>query len=156
MTPPTVLRLPFPQLSACDHGGVTVVSLGGEPDFLAVPALLACLYATRERPRSVADLAGLAFIDCACLGVLVEHSADVRARGGRFALAGPQGAVRRALSVTRLIAWFEVHDTVGQAVAGGRQEPALSVALGRSRSLPGASTPGQVQPSLRSAPPCVT
>jgi anti-sigma B factor antagonist len=119
MTAPTILRLPFPQLSARDHGDVTVISLNGELDFLAVPALLACLSATRERQRSVADLAGLAFIDCACLGVLVRHSAEARARDGSFALAGPQGAVRRALFVTRLIAWFEVHDTVGQAVAAG-------------------------------------
>jgi anti-sigma B factor antagonist len=156
MTAPAVLRLPFPQLSARDHGDVTVVTLSGELDFLAVPALLACLRATRERPRSIADLAGLAFIDCACLGVLVRHSAEVRARDGSFALAGPQGAVRRALSVTRLIAWFEVHDTVGQAVAGGRQELALSAAPRRSRILPGATAPGQVWPGLRSAPYCVT
>ena len=106
MTAPAVLRLPFPQLSARDHGDVTVVSLSGELDFLAVPALLACLGATRERQRSVADLAGLAFIDCACLGVLVRHSTEISARDGSFALAAPQGAVRRALSVTRLIAWF--------------------------------------------------
>jgi anti-anti-sigma factor len=139
MTAPTILRLPFPQLSARDHGDVTVVSLGGELDFLAVPALRACLSATRERERSVADLAGLAFIDCACLGVLVRHSAEVRARDGSFALAGPQGAVRRVLFVTRLIAWFEVHDTVGQAVAAGRLEPAFCAAPGRSRTVMTAS-----------------
>jgi anti-sigma B factor antagonist len=151
MTAPTVLRLPYPRLSARDHGDVTVLSLSGELDFLAVPALLACLGATQERPRSVADLTGLAFIDCACLGVLVRHSAEVRARDGSFALAGPQSAVRRALSVTRLIAWFEVHDTVGQAVAGGRQEPALPAAPGRSRILASGSgtAPGPAQPALR-------
>ena len=122
MTAPIVLRLPFPQLSARNHADVTVLSLSGELDFLAVPALLACLHATLERPRSVADLADLAFIDCACLSVLVRHSAEIRARDGSFALAGPQGAVRRALSVTGLISWFEVHATVGQAVAGGCQD----------------------------------
>jgi anti-anti-sigma factor len=90
MTAPIVVRLPFPQLSARDHGGVTVVSLSGELDFLAVPALQSCLRATRERARSVADLTGLAFIDCACLGVLVRHSAEIRVRDGSFALAAPQ------------------------------------------------------------------
>jgi anti-anti-sigma factor len=136
MTASAVLRLPFPRLSARDHGGVTVVSMSGELDFVAVPALLACLGAARERARSVADLTDLAFIDCACLGVLVRHCAEVRARAGSFALAGPQGDVRRALSVTRLMAWFEVHDTVAQAIAAGHRELALSAAPGRSRSSP--------------------
>jgi GNAT superfamily N-acetyltransferase len=72
------------------------------------------------RPRSVADLTGLAFNDCACLGVLVRHCAEIRARDGSFALAAPQDAVCRTLAVTRPISWFGVHDTVGQAVAGAR------------------------------------
>jgi anti-sigma B factor antagonist len=150
MTAP-ILMLPFPQLSARDHGDVTVVSLGGELDVLAVPALQACLRATWERPRSIVDLTGLAFIDCACLSVLAWHSAEIRAQGGSFALAGPQGAVRRTLSVTRLISWFEVHDTVGQAIAAGRQELALPAAPGRPRILAGGigSGPGSVQPALR-------
>jgi hypothetical protein len=59
MTAATVLRLPFPQLSAREHADVTVVSLSRELEFVA-PALLACPRATRERQRSVADLAGLA------------------------------------------------------------------------------------------------
>jgi anti-sigma B factor antagonist len=152
MTAP-ILMLPFPQLSARDLGDVTVVSLGGELDFLAVPALQACLRATRERPRSIADLTGLAFIDCACLGVLAGHSAEIRAQGGSFALAGPHGAVRRALSVTRLISWFEVHDTVGQAIAAGRQELALPTVLGRSRILASGigSGSGSAPPALRAA-----
>jgi anti-sigma B factor antagonist len=158
MTAP-ILRLPFPQLSVRDQGDVTVVGLSGELDFLAVPALQACLRATRERPRSVADLTGLAFIDCACLGVLVRHDAEIRARNGSFALAGPQDAVRRALSVTRLISWFEVHDTVGQAVARKRPvQPALSAL---PRDVTGVTTvpapgPGSVttaSPAQRAALP---
>ena len=152
MTAPIVLRLPFPQLSARNHADVTVLSLSGELDFLAVPALLACLHATLERPRSVADLADLAFIDCACLSVLVRHSAEIRARDGSFALAGPQSAVRRALAVTRLISWFEVHDTVGQAVAGGRREPAVPAAPGRSPILVGGSGIGEMRGAAPSAP----
>jgi hypothetical protein len=49
MAAPAVPRLPFPQLSARDHGDVSMVSLSGELDFLAVPALLECLRATRAR-----------------------------------------------------------------------------------------------------------
>jgi anti-sigma B factor antagonist len=134
MTAPLLQALPFPQLSACDHGDVTVVSLRGELDFLAVSALQAYLSDARERVRSVVDLTGLAFIDCACLGVLVRHSQEIRARGGSFALAGPQGAVRGVLSITGLITWFEVYDTVGQAIAAGRQSLVLPATPGTVRA----------------------
>ncbi len=42
------------------------------------------------------------------------------AQGGSFALAGPQAAVLRVLSVTGLLGWFEVHGTVDEALAGQR------------------------------------
>jgi anti-sigma B factor antagonist len=137
MTAPTPQQAPLPQLSARKRSGVTVVSLRGELDFLAVPALQAYLSDTRvrRRPRCVADLTGLAFIDCACLSVLVRYSREIQARGGSFALAGPQGEVRRVLSVTSPTTLFEVHDTVGQAVAGGRRPLVFAAARGRSRIL---------------------
>ena len=129
--------VPFPQLSSRGRGGATVVSLRGELDFLGAPALRALLsdIRCRGRPQCVIDLSGLTFIDCACLDVLVRYSREIRARGGSLALAGPQGAVRRVLSVTGLITWFEVHDTVGQAIAGGRRSLVLAAAPGWSRIL---------------------
>jgi anti-sigma B factor antagonist len=131
-------RIPLPQLTAQDRGGVTVVSLRGELDFLSVPVLQANLSDIRHQrqARSVADLSGLAFIDCACLSVLALHDNETQAQGGSFALAGPQGAVRRILSVTGLLTWFEVHDTVGQAIAGGHQPLVLPPALDWPRSVP--------------------
>jgi len=106
---------------------VTVVSLLGELDVLDAPVLQACLRDVRwqVRPRIVVDLAGLAFIDCACLGVLAGHAREVRVLGGTLALAGPQGTVLRLLSLTGLLAWFEVHDTAAQA-AGGRRRRSLT------------------------------
>jgi hypothetical protein len=64
MTAPTRQQAPLPQLSARNRGGVTVVSLRGELDFLAVPALQGYLSDTRVRgrPRCVADLTGLAIV----------------------------------------------------------------------------------------------
>jgi anti-anti-sigma factor len=53
--------------------------------------------------------------------VLVGHAREMRARGGTLALAGPQGTVLRVVSLTGLLTWFEVHDTVGQAAAGGHR-----------------------------------
>ena len=49
--------------------------------------------------------------------MLVRHNREIQRQGGTFALAGPQAAVLRVLSVTGLLTWFEVHDTVYQAVA---------------------------------------
>jgi anti-sigma B factor antagonist len=96
---PALISQRVPQLSARDRGDVTVVSLHGELDFLDVSVLQAYLsdIRRRERARSVADLTGLAFIDCACLGVLVRHCKEIRAQGGSFALAGPQGAASARL-----------------------------------------------------------
>jgi anti-anti-sigma factor len=158
MIAPIRQQVPPPQLSARDRGDVTVASLRGELDFRAVSALQAYLSDIRARgqPRGVADLTGLAFIDCACLGVLARHSRQIRARGGSFALAGPQGAVRRILSVTGLITWFEVHDTVGQAIAAGHQSTAFPAAPAGPGSSPAGAASGQALSSPRSEPYGVT
>jgi anti-anti-sigma factor len=115
-----IQQVPVPQLSASSRGDVTVVTLHGELDFPAVSVLQAYLSVIRRRgrARSVVDLTGLASIDGACLGVLVRHCQQIRAQGGSFVLAGPQGTVHKILSVTGLLTWFEVHESVGQAVAG--------------------------------------
>jgi anti-anti-sigma factor len=110
----------LPPLSVHDRDEVAVVSLRGDLDFSDASVLQACLADIRWQARAlcVADLSGLTFLDCACLSVLVGHCKRVRGRGGRFALAGPQCAVLRVLSVTGLLAWFEVYDTVEDAIAG--------------------------------------
>jgi anti-anti-sigma regulatory factor len=37
--------------------------------------------------------------------------------GRQFCLAGPYGAVHRILVVTGLLTWFDVHDTMEEAVS---------------------------------------
>jgi anti-sigma B factor antagonist len=129
MTIPLRQQVPLPSLSSCDRDGVTVVSLRGELDIYDSSALQAYLSDLRRhtRPRSVADLTGLAFIDSACLTVLVRHCKDTRSQGGSFALAGPHGAVHKILAVTGLLTWFEVYDTVEEAVSrtGPQRSPVL-------------------------------
>jgi anti-anti-sigma factor len=119
MTTPLRHQVPLLSLSSRDHDSVTVVSLRGELDFCGSSALQAYLSDLRRqaRPCSVADLTGLAFVDCACLTVLVRHCQDVRSQGGSFTLAGPHGFVHRILAVTGLLTWFDVHDTVEEAVS---------------------------------------
>jgi anti-anti-sigma factor len=112
-------QVPLISLSSRDHDGVTVLTLRGELDFCGSPALQAYLSdaGQQTRSRSVADLTGLAFVDCACLTVLVRHCQDIRSQGGSFTLAGPHGLVQQILAVTGLLTWFDVHDTVREAVS---------------------------------------
>jgi len=122
VTVPILERIPLPPLPGGELGDVTVVSLCGELDLNEAPALQAFLGDIRwqGRPRSIVDFTGLAFIDCACLRVLVQHARGIWAQGGTVDLAGPQGTVHRILSVTGVLTMFEVHGTVGQAAAGHR------------------------------------
>jgi anti-sigma B factor antagonist len=113
-------RLMLGSLSSRDRDGVVVVSLRGELDICGSSALQAYFseLGRQTRPRGVvADLTGLAFIDCGCLTVLVRHCQDIKSDGGSFALAGPHGAVHRILAVTGLLNWFDVDDTVEEAVS---------------------------------------
>jgi anti-anti-sigma factor len=112
------LQVLFLSVSSPDHHGVTVVSLQGELDFCVSSALQT--YFSDMRPqtelRTVADLTGLAYIDCACLTVLIRLCQDIRSQGGSFALAGAAGVVHRILALTGLLTWFDVYDTVEEAV----------------------------------------
>jgi anti-anti-sigma factor len=138
MTTPSGQEVPLPPWSSRDRDGLTVVSLRGELDFSGSSALRGYL-SDISRPRIVADLTGVAFIDCACLTVLVRHSQEIRSQGGSFALAGPHGAVHRILTVTGLLTWFEVHDTVEEAVrrSGTQRSPVLpAIPPGRDDALP--------------------
>jgi anti-sigma B factor antagonist len=126
MIPRLRQRVSLAEVTATERDGVIVVSLHGELDVVSVPVLQAFLSEIRwpEQARCVVDLAGLAFIDCACLGVLIGHCEEIRARGGSFALAGPHGSVLRILSVTGLLTWFDVPGgpgtTPGQVISWPR------------------------------------
>jgi anti-anti-sigma factor len=117
---PILERAPLPPLPGGEHSGLTVVSLRGELDLNDAAALQAFLGGIRwrGRPRCVIDLAGLAFLDCECLGVLVQYARDIGAQGGTVDLAGPHGSVHRILSVTGVLTLFEVHGTVARARGG--------------------------------------
>jgi len=123
-----------------DRDDVAVVSLRGEPDFIGASVLQAQLSYLRwqARARSIVDLTHLAFLDGACLSVLVRHCRLICGQGGSFALAGPQPAVLRILAVTGLRTWFEVYETVEEArtEAGPRRSPVFLAALARASSRP--------------------
>jgi len=108
-----------PAVSPADvamHDDVAVVRMRGELGASVLHAYLSDIW-WHARAGAVVDLAELAFIDCACLGVLIRYCKQIRRQGGSFALAGPQPAVRMVLAAAGLLTWFEVHDTVKEAIA---------------------------------------
>jgi anti-sigma B factor antagonist len=83
-------------------------------------------------PSIVVDLAGLDFIYCCGMGVLVRVLKRIRENGGDMSLAAPQQRVRMVLSITGLIDVFSVHPSLEQAViayeAARRRQPAGAAA----------------------------
>jgi anti-sigma B factor antagonist len=60
------------------------------------------------------DLAGLEFVDCHGLGVLVRVLKWTRESGGHMSLAAPQRQVRWVLEITGLIDVFSVYPSMNK------------------------------------------
>jgi anti-sigma B factor antagonist len=112
------------------HGGHGVVALCGELDLADAPIVASHLIAAVAAfgPSIIVDLAGLEFIDCCGLGVLVRVQKWARESGGDMYLVGPRQRVRRVLEMAGLIGFFSVYPSVEQAVTGARLARPLSAA----------------------------
>jgi anti-sigma B factor antagonist len=119
------------ELSVVGHRGYSVVALYGELDLADAPAVTAQLMTAAAAcgPSIIVDLAGLTFIDCRGLGVLVRVLQWTRESGGDMPLAAPQQRVRQILSVTGLIDVFSVYPSVDEAAAGLGLAPLVTAAL---------------------------
>jgi anti-sigma B factor antagonist len=122
------------ELSVGDFGGYAVVALYDELDLAGVPGVASHLIAAVAAcgPSVIVDLAGLEFIDCCGLGVLVRVLKWTRASGGDMILADPQQHVLRILRLTGLTGVFSVYPSVEQAAYGAKLvRPASAAALWR-------------------------
>lgn len=119
------------ELSVCDHGATAVVTLHGELDLADAPTVASHLIAAVAAfgPSIVVDLAGLEFIDCCGLRVLVRVHKWTRESGGDMYLVAPRLRVRKVLEITGLIDAFSVYPSVAQAVTGARLARPLSAAV---------------------------
>jgi anti-sigma B factor antagonist len=127
------------ELIVGDFGGYTVVALRGGLDVADVPAVESHLIATVAAcgPSVIVDMAGLEFIDCCGLGVLVRVLKWTRARGGDMFLAAPPQHVRRILRLTGLIGVFPLYPSVPLAASGAsRQVPRHSLAFSSQHRPP--------------------
>lgn len=119
------------ELSVSGHGGHAVVTLSGELDLADAPAVASHLIAAVAAfgPSIIVDLAGLEFIDCCGLRVLVRVLKWTRESGGDMYLVSPRLPVLSALERAGLIGAFSVYPSVEQAVTGTRLARSLSAAV---------------------------
>jgi anti-anti-sigma factor len=112
-----------------ESGGYAVVALRGELDLMDAADVADALeaFAARE-PRIIVDLSGLEFIDASGVAALSRVRRHARDAGGDVLLAGPQGIVRRVLSI--------IWEGDGFAVPAGVAEAAASVGAFRQAVVP--------------------
>jgi anti-sigma B factor antagonist len=106
-----------PVAGVSEIGAALVVRLSGELDLYNAPALrdalLECL--ARSPSRLVLDLGEVSFVDSTVLGTLVEVRSRLGTADG-LVLAAPGLEARRALEVSGLDRYFEVRETVEDAL----------------------------------------
>ena len=81
-----------------------VVTISGEIDILSAPQLRDQLLRVirRHGARITLDLAGVTFIDCAGINVLLAASRRAQLEGGSLRVHRPSPRVRRVIALTRL------------------------------------------------------
>ena len=95
------------------------VTIAGELDLATVPRVRAAL---AEEPVAgargvVVDLSGVTFMDSTGISALLDLERDVGGRGGRLAIACPEGPARLLLDVTGVTGRLGVQPTREQAEA---------------------------------------
>lgn len=107
-----------------------VVTVTGELDVATVPALrdeLGRIVGDGGR-EVVVDLVGVPFLDSAALGLLVEMSKRVDARGGVFAIVCDDRRIVRIIEITGLERVLRCHPTLRDALESIARYPLPKVA----------------------------
>ena len=105
-------------LSSEQHGGSTVVTVGGDLDIVTSPALDECLSQARSTSsRVILDLSAVDFMDTSALAVIVGHWKKLEAVGGGLSLAGARYRYTKTLWITGLADRLSLYDTVEAALA---------------------------------------
>ncbi|HET8952970.1 MAG TPA: STAS domain-containing protein [Solirubrobacteraceae bacterium] len=96
-----------------------IVSITGDLDLATVPRLRAELAVEPVAGAGavVVDLAGVTFMDSTGLSALLELERDLTARGGRLAIACPEGAARLLFDVAGVTGQLALYWTRDDAEA---------------------------------------
>jgi anti-sigma B factor antagonist len=130
-----------------------VVVLRGELDLTdATQFARALSAAAASGSRVIVDLAGLAYMDCSGLSLLVSACGQARRAGGDLVLAAPRRPVARLLSLTEVTGLLPVYASAAAAASGDGRAPAPAgpeQASGKVHSGDGeASQSGPAGPSV--------
>jgi anti-sigma B factor antagonist len=122
----------FSLRSAYLGGNVHVVTVEGELDVATVPALRDELTRIDGEGAQdiVVDLLAVPFLDSAALGLLVEWSKRMQARGGVFRLVCADRRIARIIEITGLERVLRRHTTLREALESMENLP-LSIAAAR-------------------------
>lgn len=106
-------------LTKVSDGEVTTLTLAGEIDLHASPALRAELQvcAKARVPVLLLDFTAVEYIDSSGLATLIEYLREAGPHGGKIALFGLQPKVRTIFDLVRLGELFSITETRDQALA---------------------------------------
>ncbi len=100
-----------------DRSGVSVVRLDGEMQGGAELTEKVHDILDKPAPKIVLDLGALSYLNSAALGTLVATTARANTQGGRVIFANPSPFVSGILEATRLNKFFEMSDSVDEALS---------------------------------------
>lgn len=105
--------------------GMTIVEVGGELDLHNAPQLRSELarLCDGEKPRVLADLTGLTFIDSTGIGVLVGAHKRALENGGRILFVCPLPRIRRVFEIAGLVRALPLYTTREEALSENSETP---------------------------------
>ncbi|GGY80447.1 STAS domain-containing protein [Streptomyces omiyaensis] len=103
--------------TASAPGGVHLVHLTGEIDHATGDTLRGALRSTGPRPRVVADLSQVTFMDSSGINILIHAHHELTRAGGWLRLAAPSPAVQRILTIVGLDAVIDCRPVLADALA---------------------------------------
>ena len=106
------------ELKTRKEKGILVLDVSGRMDTLTSPDFDRCFasLADEGEDRFIVNLGGLVYISSAGLRSILASAKRMKAKGGRFMLAGLRGAVKETFELAGLYTSFEVHDSTEAAL----------------------------------------
>jgi len=107
------------QIATSQQFGTKVVSITGQIQDMDCQKLQEAFgtLVAGEKPHIAADLSKVSFLDSSALGTFISALKSAKSRGGDLRLAGLGDMIMDVFDTTRLSSVFQIHPTIGQAVA---------------------------------------
>ena len=107
------------QMKKSEADGVTTLTLSGEVDLHASPALRTELQTcvAEKTPTLLIDLTDVSYIDSSGLATLIEYLREAAEYQGKIALFGMKKKVRTIFDLVRLNELFTISDSAEAAMA---------------------------------------